>query len=341
METEVCSHHDIERQGVGQTAHVVAMLRAIETSRKDQNRLIEDHFAEKLAGKIGKSSVLSYFPSRALHFLLSSQLLRLLLRVFSPFLAKYPELGMIDGIPIRTRVIDDELKNSIKIHQIEQICVLGAGLDARPWRFNYSTVFEESLSRDSLFVKTGDVQHLKNVHYFEYDFPEMFRYKHQIIQSVTQPKIPFRHTQNGDILGIGLASAFTYHSVEGDLSLPDWPDKLIDTGFDPNKPSLWILEGFSGYLTEEEFRSLFGTVSERLTAKGSRFIGNFVKPESGILPVTKNMHKFKPPSPLNLVVSYGWTHVKEESFEEAGIRLRRVIYPLHSTNGHVFISASK
>ena len=41
-------------------------------------------------------------------------------------------------------------------------------------------------------------------------------------------------------------------AVSADLSLPDWVDKLADAGYDRTKPSLWLLEGLIGYLTESE-----------------------------------------------------------------------------------------
>ena len=51
----------------------------------------------------------------------------------------------------------------------------------------------------------------------------------------------------------GVASPVGHHvAVSADLSLPDWVDKLADAGYDRTKPSLWLLEGLIGYLTESE-----------------------------------------------------------------------------------------
>ncbi len=309
------SHHDVERQGVGVTAHVVAVVRAIETSRGEGVRLINDPFAEPLAGEIGQNYLFSY--SRIGIFLLGSTFLRNAFWLLSPLLRGYPELGMLDGLPIRTRNIDDEIRSNLINHGIEQICVLGAGLDARPWRLKQADIFQQSANPQF----QGNT--LSRISYFEYDFPELFEYKLKVLEE---------HQASSD---------FNYVKVESDLSLPNWEEKLLEKGFQPEKRTMWILEGFTGYLTEEEFRRLFDVVSNKLSAPGSRFIITFVKPTAARLPVTKNMHKFRPANPVEIITSFGWEDGKEESFEEAGLRLGREIYPVGSTVGHVFVTAKK
>lgn len=310
------SHHDTERQEVSVTAHLVAAIRAIETSRGEEIRLINDPYAEGLAGDIGRNYLLSY--SRIGLYLLGSTFLRNAFWLLSPLLRGYPELGRLDALAIRTRKIDDEIRSSLLDHKIEQICVLGAGLDARPWRLKSSNLFQQSENPN--FRRN---ESLGDITYFEYDFPQIFAYKLKVLEEQQA------------------SSDFRYVSVEGDLSLPHWKEKLLEKGFKAERRTMWILEGFTGYLTEEELQSLFTVVSHKLSSPGSRCIITFVKPAAARLSVTKNMQKFRPTNPVQIVTSFDWENVKEESFEEAGLVLGREIYPLGSTDGHVFITAEK
>jgi len=55
----------------------------------------------------------------------------------------------------------------------------------------------------------------------------------------------------------------------------DWVQILMTAGFKPDQPSIWLLEGLSGYLTELELGRLFERVAT-LAAAGSRLIATFV-----------------------------------------------------------------
>jgi methyltransferase (TIGR00027 family) len=50
----------------------------------------------------------------------------------------------------------------------------------------------------------------------------------------------------------------------------NWPDALIEAGFDPNQPTAWSAEGLLGYLPPEAQDRLLDTITE-LSAPGSRF----------------------------------------------------------------------
>jgi methyltransferase (TIGR00027 family) len=193
------------------------------------------------------------------------------------------ELGIIDGLAVRTRKIDDEMIKGYKNDGFKQICVLGAGLDTRAWRL------------------PNDSNH--DIKYFEVDFPELFDYK-----------LPLLATAEA-------VSQFNYHSVVADLSLPAWPDVLIASGFDPSQPTLWLLEGLIGYLTEEEANSLFERISNTLSAKGSRMVATFLTP----LTKTKtDMHRFFPVDPLGWCSGHGWSGVQRD-IETIGVALGRPI----------------
>lgn len=325
-EAAVCSHQDNSRQGVGKTAHVVAMLRAVETNRGEGRRLINDPFASRLAGETGNGYVRS-FASIA-YFLLGTDFLRCLFCILSPLLANYSSFGMIDGIAIRSRRIDDEIMHHIRHDNIKQVAVLGAGLDARAWRLKYDNIFQE------LDTKNHNNKQRKEVKYFELDFQEIFDYKLRVVNEYFKEQgVTEQHEQ----------SDFDYIPVISDLSLPTWPQTLIGAGFDPSVPTLWILEGFTGYLTEFELRHVLTVLSTELSAPTSRFIATFLRPEVLSVGVAKGLHQnFRPAHPAQLVESFGWTNTTEETFDEIGrTRYNRPIYPLQSTRGHVIVTADK
>jgi O-methyltransferase involved in polyketide biosynthesis len=72
-----------------------------------------------------------------------------------------------------------------------------------------------------------------DLNYFEVDFPESFAYKLPTLKDA------------GAVSHCG-----EYHSVQADLSLPTWMEKLINEGFQVDKKTVWILEGLTGYLNE-------------------------------------------------------------------------------------------
>jgi len=265
------SHKDATRSKVGQTAHLVASLRGLEHCRED--RLFKDPFAELLGQNFGKGDqkvVLgtaenSSFPKNhdgnidAMNFL---------------------PAGLIETIAIRTRKIDDEAKKFLREQSQVQICVLGAGLDTRPWRLDLSEDTDASIAVDTSAIK-----------YFELDFAEIFQYKLPVLENA------------------GATSKFNYISVQADLSLPGWIEKLTLAGFDSSIPTFWLLEGFTGYLTEDEFHTLFATLTS-LSAAQSRLVATFLAPVSR---TKTSMHRFTPEVPIEEVTKHeGWMGVQED-----------------------------
>ncbi len=55
--------------------------------------------------------------------------------------------------------------------------------------------------------------------------------------------------------------------IEQDLVGP-WPPALVNSGFEPQQPSLWLLEGFLFYLKNDQVQRILQQVSE-ITAPGS------------------------------------------------------------------------
>ena len=206
-----------------------------------------------------------------------------------------------DACAVRTRKIDDEFARFLKETPKAQIVALGAGLDTRAFRLNI-------IPRPGVTTSSTS--------YFELDFPEIFDFKLPVLAQA------------------GAVATFDYHSVAADLSLPGWIEKLTAAGFDASVPTFWLLEGFTGYLTETEFHSLFDTLTE-LSAPCSRVVATFLTPATETF---VNLHRFRPAVPIDEVTRHaGWAGAQED------IRAVALTYnrPIGGTrhNGYFFVIA--
>ena len=84
---------------------------------------------------------------------------------------------------------------------------------------------------------------------FELDQPAVLQQKEQILHSA------------------GAKTACARHSIAADLTGP-WKEALIEAGFEPGKPSVWVLEGFLFYIPSESISHLLDEV-DCLSASGS------------------------------------------------------------------------
>lgn len=245
---ETCSHQDPTRSKVSSTAHLVAYTRSMEAKVYKENKLFDDPYAGALAGEVGERSQAALgdnakTPAQRKHFL--------------------------DSISVRTKTIDDYVLESIQEHGIDQVVVLGAGLDTRPWRLQPSGI-----------AGGGD-----KVHYFEIDFEEIFGYKLNVLGGLGAQPHPL----------------IEYHSVVADMSLGDvWPTILQQHGYDASRRCLWILEGFCNYLKEDELRAVMRTVSS-LSPEGSRLMATMVTAPATHLQIY--LHRFWPESALGFFQS--------------------------------------
>lgn len=181
---------------VSRSSQFMAAVRALETKRPD--RLFDDPYAERLAGAEIIAQV-------------------------KPILQGSDERGR-PFVAVRTRFFDDFLFSSAS--QINQIVILGAGMDTRAFRLPWPP--ETCI--------------------YELDRPEVLQKKESILQDT--PAKCQRICVAADL---------------GKL----WSSKLIDARFQPEKPTLWLLEGFLYYLKDTEVYSLLNQISE-LSAIGSR-----------------------------------------------------------------------
>lgn len=180
-------------------------------------------------------------------------------------------------IAVRTRKIDDEIIAAFD-SGIYQVVVIGAGLDFRPWRIQqYYKTDEEK------YGKVGGTK------WFEVDFQELFDYKLKFIGEETMAKC-----------------LLDYHHIVANACVDSWEQALFEKGFDKNIKTVWLLEGFIAYLTEEEVTKVFTSITS-LSAAGSRLIASFIGPNnSSSLP----MHRFKTNEPAAFLAKWGWEGIQ-------------------------------
>jgi methyltransferase (TIGR00027 family) len=129
---------------------------------------------------------------------------------------------------IRTRFFDDFLLNACRRLGVRQVVLAAAGLDARAFRLNWPP----------------------QVCLYEMDLPEVLDAKEEVIEAA------------------GAKAGCERRTVKVDLSQETWPEALLDTGYQPEKPSVWLIEGLLFYLTKPDVHGLLEKVGA-LTVRGS------------------------------------------------------------------------
>lgn len=117
-------------------------------------------------------------------------------------------LGMIDHTVLRTAAIDAHLVQAIT-SGIEQVVILGAGLDARAWR----------------------MPALAGATIYEVDHPATQSFKQDRIRDC-KPPTEVRY-------------------VPADFERERFSELIVEAGFQPAEPSVWIWEGVAMYLPIE------------------------------------------------------------------------------------------
>jgi O-methyltransferase involved in polyketide biosynthesis len=102
---------------------------------------------------------------------------------------------------------------------IDWVCIAGAGLDTRAWRLHLERKLTK-LPADGEAPGSTSVEYVpatvnplpSSLTWFEVDFPEIFEFKLKALETA------------------GARLGCNYKTVQTDLSLPDWPEKLLAAG---------------------------------------------------------------------------------------------------------------
>lgn len=135
-------------------------------------------------------------------------------------------------IIVRTKFFDDTVSRILKNADMEQVVVLGVGLDVRFQRLNFN--------------------HKLKV--FEIDQLEVIEFRQEII-----PQLNFK--TDSAFIQIG-------HTLSNEKSIIK---VLTENNFDRTKKTLWILEGLLYYLRKAEVETLMEEISE-LSSDGSKIL---------------------------------------------------------------------
>jgi len=178
------------------------------------------------------------------------------------------------AMAVRTKFFDDICETAVESHRISQIVNLAAGLDTRPFRLHK----------------------LKTATFFEVDFPNVLAYKAKVLASAQAKLLCHKH-------------AF----VGADLSGP-WLNELQKAGFNPKLPTLWIVEGLLGYLTEKEVRTLFQSI-QNASPEGSHIAGT-----TGAGSANNTLLRSRIENIVPLLTEYGWSQTTRQTLQEIGSR---------------------
>lgn len=229
----------MQKEKPSSTAALVAALRALYTALPEPYRLAPDPLARELLpfplGLPADVAARAPWAAPALHHGLG-----------------LVTLGLSHYIPLRTRAIDDALREAVR-QGTSQLVVLGAGLDNRAYRLD----------------------ELASVRAFEIDYPSTQRDKVARLDALPTRPVP---------------SAKSLVRVPVDFERDRLDQALLAHGFDPAARTFWIWEGVVVYLTREAIASTLATVSA-LSAPGSRIALTYSPPRmvmSWALPFARN-----------------------------------------------------
>jgi len=201
------------------TGYGPALMRAAENLLPEDRRLFEDPYSEKFLSPFWKFWViLMHSP-----------------KIFDAFIKIREKRtpGIIGGMICRTRYIDDVLNNAIE-EGIGAVVNLGAGMDTRAFR----------------------ISGIKNIQYFELDFPELQKTKRSYIDK------KIGELPSNVIL------------VPIDFDRQDIGDELQKAGYSLSTKTLFMWEGVTQYISKEAVDETIKFVAQ--ASAGSKIVFTYV-----------------------------------------------------------------
>lgn len=152
-------------------------------------------------------------------------------------------VGRAMRLPIaaRSRIAEDTLARAVAAQQVRQYVLLGAGLDTFAYRNPWMDL---------------------GVRVFEVDHPATQRWKHERLAAA----------------GIAVPDGVRYVAL--DFARDDIVARLLDAGYEPERPAVFAWLGVVIYLTRAQFTATLCAL-RRLAAPGSRVVFDFVRRPSG------------------------------------------------------------
>ncbi|KAL0020906.1 hypothetical protein WJX77_009821 [Trebouxia sp. C0004] len=216
----------------------VAAARAVESRLAD--RLYNDPLAEVLAGPKSLELGTQVASGKGSRESLSQQA-----SFYGYSSADSNQPRKLGWVTLRTRYLDDALAKVFAQFEGQhcQTVLLGAGMDARPWR----------------------LPSMHSVSWYDLDQHEVLDLKGRLLEAAGASK---KHGQKAK----HPLHAGSYTSAVVDLNSPSWSETLINAGFKQEVPAVWLAEGLLNYLTQEQNEALLHTL-HKMSAPGSTFLG--------------------------------------------------------------------
>ncbi|MET9496318.1 SAM-dependent methyltransferase [Streptomyces sp. NPDC006552] len=108
----------------------------------------------------------------------------------------------------------------------------------------------------------------EHIRYFEIDRPAVLEFKAERLA--------------------GVAPRVAHRTVAVDLTADDWESHLVDAGYDPELPAIWLLEGLLYYIPEPDTHRMLKRVAA-LAAPGSRIAADLVNEAALELPEMRGL----------------------------------------------------
>ena len=210
---------------VADTCRLVAAMRALDSMR---NCIFEDQ--DPLAQFLAGESHMEQIKAESEHI--------------------NPTPRDLNPLTMRTIAIDERIFESTSWKgdgvnypaSIQQVVMIGAGMDSRPYRL-----------------------YLPTVHWFEVDMPEVIALKKRILSSVP---VDMKHIVEASNL-----KSHSYIEMNLKLQLDQLLPNLVEKGFDPTAPALFVAEGLFMYLTVTDVRRLLSALPQ---VRGSKVVASVV-----------------------------------------------------------------
>ena len=185
----------------------------------------------------------------------------------------------VSRIAIRTKYFDDYILNLLKRGKVKQVVLLGAGMDSRAFRFPYYN---------------------DDVTFYEIDNLNVLRLKEKKLQeslSTKQSKSNQQLILENMILQGNKRRKVISCNIENENG-HGWSQPLLQSGYNPNLSTIWVLEGLTYYISSEEIMSRIFKTMHDLSSKKSYFIASIATLES--------MNRAKHNSSNKLLQSWKW-----------------------------------
>mmetsp|Transcript_3115 Transcript_3115/g.5968 ORF Transcript_3115/g.5968 Transcript_3115/m.5968 type:complete len:347 (-) Transcript_3115:265-1305(-) len=210
----------------------------------------------------------------------------------------------IDFMAVRTKIFDSFLEDMVQNEGIEQLVIIGAGQDSRAFRL-------KGLAKEGVRV-------------FELDFPHVLEDKRALLLDDPEDPMSLPPTVCERI------------EVPVDLAADDWDSRLVHQGYDPSQRSAWIIEGVTGYISEDANKELFQRILDR-SPTGSHVLATFIGVDSRM---ARGVHKFQTDTPAGFLRGLGFD-AEMSDISKYAKKLGRGRGNLRRYLGYLVVSASK